>query len=147
MLFYPCVSKAGLATKQLYISFAPSQKTRLVLFSKGKGRQRKLFQIKRRQAPKIAWFQRQRTPRRHARYSDASESLMRLARISATFSCADMAFSSSLDYLIPQMFKSSIRIMSSYSAPTLMIIRANFTLVSASLSAHHPPAVQYEGVP
>jgi hypothetical protein len=28
-----------------------------------------------------------------------------------------------------------------------MIMRANFTLVSASLSARHPPAVQYEGVP
>ncbi len=114
-------------------------KTRLVLFSKGKGRQRKLFQIKRRQAPKIAWFQRQRTPRRHARYSDASESFMRLARMAAIFSCADMALSSSVDCLIPQMFRSSIRIMSSYSAPTLMIIRANFTLVSASFRPAIPP--------
>ena len=107
-------------------------KTRLVLFSKGKGRQKKLFQIKRRQAPKIAWFQRQRTPRRHARYSDASESFIRLARMTAIFSCADMALSSSVDCWIPQMFRSLIRIMSSPSAPTLMIIRANFTLVSAS---------------
>ena len=47
------------------------------------------------------------------------------------FSCAGMALSSSVDCLIPQMFRSSIRIMSSSSAPTLMIIRANFTLVSA----------------
>ena len=114
-------------------------KTRLVLFSKGKGRQRKLLQIKRRQAPKIAWSQRQRTPRRHARYSDASESFMRLARMAAIFSCADMALSSSVDCLIPQMFRSLIRIMSSTSAPTLMIIRANFTLVSASYRPAIPP--------
>ena len=107
-------------------------KTRLVLLLKGKGRQRKLFQIKRREAPKITWFQRQKTPHRHARYSDASESFMRLARMAAIFSCADMALSSSVDCLIPQMFRSLIRIMSSTSAPTLMIIRANFTLVSAS---------------
>ena len=56
-----------------------------ILISKRKERQSKLFQIKRRQAPKIAWFQRQRTPRRHARYSDASESFMRLARMAAIF--------------------------------------------------------------
>jgi hypothetical protein len=79
------VSQAGLATKQLYISFAPKPQTRLVLFSKGKGRQRKLFQNKRREAPKITWFQRQKTPHRHARYSDASESFMRLARMAAIF--------------------------------------------------------------
>ncbi len=105
--------------------------TRFVLISQGKRRQRKLFQIKRRQAPKITWFQRQRPPRRHARYSDASESFMRLARMAAIFSCADMALSSSVDCLIPQMFRSLIRIMSSPSAPTRMITRANFTLVSA----------------
>ena len=48
------------------------------------------------------------------------------------FFCDDMARSSSVDCLIPQMFRSLIRIMSSTSATTLMIIRANFTLFSAS---------------
>ena len=157
MLFYPlavqqsssrraCLTR-WFSNKTVIYIFCAKPKTRLVLFLKGNGRQRKLFQIKRRQAPKIAWFQRQRTPRRHARYSDASESFMRLARMAAIFACADMALSSSVDCLIPQMFRSLIRIMSSPSAPTLMIIRANFTLVSASLSARYPPAVQYEGVP
>jgi hypothetical protein len=31
------------------------------------------------------WFQRQKTPHRNARYSDASESFMRLARMAAIF--------------------------------------------------------------
>ena len=125
------VSQAGLATKQLDISFAPNQKRGFFYSQKEKGGRGSSSRLNAAKPRKSHGFSARKHPADMRAIRTHPKALCGL-RAWQLFFCADMTLSSSVDCLILQMFRSLIRIMSSPSAPTLMIVRANFTLVSAS---------------